>query len=100
MQTYNFKFPDGRTLTFEGEFINGLKAFLGNQDLAVYQTAEGAFIVILALNLEPRTYFRYDLAEDVVQFLIGAMGQLSEALLGFGPKRLKERDIREFLKKI
>lgn len=100
LQTYNFRFPDGQTLTFEGEFITGLKAFLGSQDLAVYQTAEGGFVVVLSLELEPRVHFRYDLAEDVVHFLIGAMGQLSEVLLGYGPERLEDGEMAEYLKKL
>ena len=99
MERYNFLFPDGQTLSFEGNFVEGLKEVLGGIDVAVYRTADG-FMIILARGRQPQKWFAYEQAEDVARFLLGTMAQVREELVGTRAGRLGSRELLEFLRPV
>ncbi|XPV74968.1 MAG: hypothetical protein ACNI27_10030 [Desulfovibrio sp.] len=99
MEKYNFAFPQGETISFEGEYLGGLKKFLGRLDMAVYQT-EDTYVVVLSRSLEPQRWFEYHTSEELIEFMLGSIAQVGYELTGVKTDTLGERELQEFLKQL
>ena len=97
MEKYNFAFPTGETISFEGEYIGGLKKFVGRLDMGVYRT-EDSYVVILSISLKPQRWFEYETSDDLIDFLLGSIAQVGYELTGVRAKSLGERELVEFIR--